>query len=300
MNLILTNALSSFAAAIACAGVACGDSVGPPSTSDGGGGVVSDGGSPAEGGGSEAGGSSAVGGAAPMVVDGDGDGIDDALEDDIARAYYPFFSLHPDDGCPLHGVLFRLSPHPDDASKLMIWYDVLYQDDCGVNGHVGDNELFGALIDPTLPAPAGILALRAISHQGTLCERVTTCGSLAGCAPCTTATRNGESYPVVFSSKDKHGGYVVEASCDQNVICDFGGCGVGAADDPAMVNAGEPGAPLVTDLSAQGFITPEQGWTEPGVMAYDPWGGAEFGTAGIVADDLEDAAFVIAPSGCAP
>jgi hypothetical protein len=234
-----------------------------------------------------------------MMVDVDGDGLDDALEQQLAAAYYPFFAIHGDDGCSLHGVLYRLTPHPADSTKLMIWYDVLYERDCGLNGHVGDNEVFSALVDPAQVAPDGILALRAISHQGTPCERVTTCGSLDNCAACAFAERGGAMFPIVFSSKDKHGGYVDEGTCDASFICDFGGCEAGAvADEPVFVNAGEPGAPMLSDLTSDGFIDTALGWSEETLMGYDPWSGADFGSAGNVADDLQDSAFVIDPSGC--
>ena len=59
---------------------------------------------------------------------------------------------------------------------------------------------------------------------------------------------------------------------------------------PPMVNAGEPGAPLNSDLSASGgFINFANGWTQAALQNYDPWSGAPFGSAGVVADDLTDA-----------
>lgn len=268
-------------------------------TSTGAGGAGT-GGANAGGGGANAGGGGAnTGGAGGSIVDGDLDGLDDGLEAALAASYFPYYSLDPGDGCTRHGVLFRLRPHPVDASKIAIWYDVLYEHDCGLNGHAGDDEVFGAVIDPSVPPPAGLLALRAISHQGTLCETKTTCGSLPNCSACTTATKAGALYPVVFASVDKHGSYVKESTCDFNVICDFGGCALNPAPDvPLLVNAGEPGAPLVQDLTAQGFVTPGNGWTEPSLMNYDPWGGTEFGSAGVVSDDLADGAFLIDPGGC--
>ena len=195
----------------------------------GGGGVSSSGGF----GGDGVAGGGGNGGAGGVMTDADSDGIADALESQWARDFFPFLALHPDDGCTLHGVLYRLSPHPEDGGLIMIWYDVLYEIDCGLNGHVGDNEVFSALVDPQL----GVLALRAISHQGTLCEVTTTCGDLPGCDPC----RIEQGRPVIFASKDKHGGYVDEGRCDLSVICDFGGCEAATPSDPPMVNAGEPG-----------------------------------------------------------
>lgn len=233
------------------------------------------------------------------LVDADGDGIPDAEELVLAARYFPYLSLAPADACPRHGVLFRLTPHPVDASKLALRYVVLYEKDCGALGHPGDNEAFGALVDPQLPPPKGLLALRAVSHQGTLCERTTSCGSLAGCDPCATAARGGIEVPVVFASLNKHGGYVAKSTCDLNLLCDLGGCTLNPQPSAApLVNAGEPGAPLVTDLTAQGFITAQHGWTDAALAHYDPWGGATFGEAGKVSEDLVDPAFLLDPNGC--
>ena len=232
-------------------------------------------------------------------TDGDGDGLDDASELALAQAYYPYYSIAPDDKCPRHGVLFRLSPHPADSTKLAAWYVVLFENDCGANGHVGDDEVFGAVIDPKVPPPAGLLALRAISHQGTICEKTTTCGSLPKCGACKTASKGGQAFPVVFSSVNKHGGYVDEGTCDLNFICDFGGCTLNPSPAaPPFVNAGEPGKPLTNDLTKNGFINAANGWTEQGLMGFDPWANKDFGSAGNVTDDLGDTAFVIPPSGC--
>jgi len=244
------------------------------------------------------GGNQGSGGGGAPLVDLDLDGIDDGVEAALALEYLPFISIHPDDECSRHGVIYRLSPHPDEPSYNMIWYDVLYELDCGLNGHVGDNETFSVVIDPEVPAPAGILAVRAISHEGTLCEQTTTCGSLTGCGACDTAEKRGVVFPVVFSSKNKHGGYVDEGTCDLRVVCDFGGCAIGTFTEPPLVNVGEPDAPLVSDLTAEGFINAANGWTESSLMDYDPWGGADFGDAGNVAGDLDDPAQIVSPSGC--
>lgn len=233
-------------------------------------------------------------------VDADGDGIDDATEQSLAESYFPYYSVAPDDTCPLHGVVFRAAPHPDDPTKIALWYVVLFQKDCGANGHVGDDEGIGAVIDPALPAPGGILALRAISHQGTLCEKITTCGTLPSCDACTTADKGGKPFPVVFPSVNKHGNYVSESTCDANFICDFGGCTLNPTPSaPPFVNAGEPGKPLTNDLSTNGgFIDAPHGWTAPELQGFDPWGGQEFGSAGVVSEDLVDTAFLIPLSGC--
>jgi hypothetical protein len=238
--------------------------------------------------------------AAHSVVDRDGDGIDDAAELALAKAYFPYYSLDSRDGCSRHGVVFRLAPHPSDSSKLAIWYVVLYERDCGrfgLGGHVGDDEGFSAVIDPKVPPPAGILALRAISHQNTLFERETNCGSLPGSAPCGTADIGGKPYPVVFASASKHGQYVSELACN-TWPNDLAACSLeGTPDEPPFVNAGEPGKRLCDDLTRDGFVTPENGWAEPALMHFDPWANQKFGKAGNLTEDLTDRAFLIAPSG---
>ena len=239
---------------------------------------------------------------ATTSMDADADGLPDATEAALARDFFPYVSLDPADHCARHGVVYRVTPHPSSPGKIVIWFDLLYEHDCGLNGHPGDDEVFAVVADPAIPAPGGILAVRAISHQGTPCEIVTTCGSLPGCAPCTTAPRDGKDYPVVFPSIDKHGSYVSESTCDASTICDVGGCTLNAAPDrpgpSAMVNAGEPARPLVRDLTAGGFITPENGWAEPTLLDFDPWGDTNFGGAGNVTSDLQDPAFVVPGSGC--
>lgn len=226
----------------------------------------------------------------PAIVDDDGDGLDDVYETQLARDYLPFLSLDPDDGCALSGLAVRVRAHPADATKILIVYDHLFETDCGLGGHTGDNEAFGVAIDPALPAPAGILAIRTASHQGTLCEHVSECST---CGDGRGACELQAGRPVLYASKGKHGQYARKCSA-------FGTCLdtctlAATAHVPPIVNVGEPDAPLVTDLTAQGFITATHGWTKPELMNVNPWGPGEFGGAGIIADDLVDPTFVPAP-----
>lgn len=236
--------------------------------------------------------SSTTGGA----VDLDADGIDDATEEMLATAYRPYLSFHGDESCGRGGIVYRVSPHPSEPGRIHILYDHLFETDCGAGGHVGDNEAFGVTIAPAIPPPAGILSLVAIGHQGTLCEQVSTCGQCAGANACALANQEGAMYPVVFTSKDKHAGYVAEGGCGlQNC---FDQCEITSppADVP-MVNVGEPNAHLVEDLTTQGFIQAGNGWTEMELFHVDPWAtGVDFGGAGNIADDLVDPAFV--PPSC--
>lgn len=232
---------------------------------------------------------------APAIVDEDGDGLDDDYEHELATAYLPFISLDPADGCPLSGLVARVHEHPADPSKILIVYSHLFERDCGLGGHVGDNEAFGIAIDPELPAPAGILAIRTASHQGTPCERVTECTTCANDSrtACDVATADGVAWPVLYASKDKHGQYATKAKCSLFGTC-FDQCTLaGQRALPPVANVGEPTAALVHDLTAEGFITAANGWTEAELMSFDPWDPArDFGGAGNIAGDLQDETFV--------
>jgi hypothetical protein len=231
-------------------------------------------------------------------ADLDGDGIPDATEAMYADAYMPFISVHPTDNCPTRGIVYRVSPHPNEPKRVMMWVDVLYDQDCGAGGHSGDDEVFGVVIDPSKPAPEGILAIRAISHQNTPCQHITTCGSCAGLKACGTGTRDGKAYPVVYPSKDKHGNYAELGVCATSFLCDTSGCALSAPDTSPRVNAGEPAQPLVHDLSTQGFVNEANGWTQTGLFHYDPWKPGKFGSAGEVSKDLVDTGFVVDTTTC--
>lgn len=244
-----------------------------------------------DGGGLDAGRADAGGtDAGGRVGDLDRDGLDDAWELEVATRYLPALSLHPQDRCPLGGLVFRLRPHPmdPDGGLLAITWTHLFERDCGLTSHVGDNEAFGATIDPTLPADQGLLVLRAVAHQATVCSRTSTCGRCAGMTPCERATPT--SSPRLYSSRDKHAGYVSLSACGTLTCLDT--CAPGLRTGVPQVNAGEPGAPLTRDLTDAGFITAANGWTERSLFNFDPWGTLNFGRAGNVKGDLEDPAFL--------
>ena len=104
--------------------------------------------------------------------------------------------------------------------------------------------------------------------------------------------RAGASFPVVFYSKNKHGSYVDEGTCDGACFftnyCTLAPTGI----EPPMVNAGEPDLPLTNNLTEAGLITAANGWTNRDMFDFDPWGEADFGGAGNVRDDLTDDRFV--------
>jgi hypothetical protein len=237
---------------------------------------------------------------APSGGDQDGDGIDDALEATYAETYMPYVSVHPNDGCKTHGLLYRVSPHPTEPKRVMMWVDVLYNDDCGLaSGHIGDDEEFSVVIDPSRPPPEGILAVRGISHEGTPCEHKTTCGRCSGMTACSTTQVAGQPIPVDYPSKDKHGNYVDMGTCSTSMLCDFGGCALTPTPDTTLrINAGEPNHPLVHDLTAAGLVTSANGWTHPELMNFDPWKPGIFGGAGDISKDLVDTSYVIDTTKC--
>lgn len=219
-------------------------------------------------------------------VDDDGDDLNDDFELALVRAHLPFLAHHPDDRCPLAGIVFRARLHPEgsDEGLILVVASQLFAVDCGLNGHDGDNEAFAFTIDPSRPPPAGLTAIIAISHQSTPCERTSTCGA---CPDMPACDRADDGRAILYSSLDKHAGAV-----DVGGACSFGSCfdacdlPLDGADVP-LVNAGEPDAPLVATLDVDdgGFM--DDRWPEE-LRSFDPWSPLPFGGAGIIADDLVD------------
>jgi hypothetical protein len=232
-----------------------------------------------------------AGGAAPTPTDRDADGLDDAAELMYAQRYLPYLSLSPDEDCPTMGIIVRVTPHPT-AGFVQLLYDVLYNDDCGIGGHIGDDERFGMTIDPAQPPPGGIVALKAISHKGTVCAKTSACGRCAGLTACQTLPRDGTAWPAVFIAKDKHGNYVDGSeTCAITSTC-LDQCATNPTPAmPPIVNVGEPCHPLVSNLTTEGFITTQAGWTHSELLNYDPWGTAPFGGGDVLASDLTEPDF---------
>jgi hypothetical protein len=229
----------------------------------------------------------------PRNVDADHDGLEDAYETRLAREYMPYISLDPDERCARDGLVARVRKHPADATKILIVYSHLFEHDCGFGSHVGDNEAFGIVIDPTRPAPEGILAIKTVSHQNTRCKRITECSTCPGDGrpACDLASDGGAEWPVLYASNGKHGQYATLGQCPLLGTC-FDVCTLSKTRTrPPVVNIGEPGAPLVDDLTTQGFVNAANGWTEPSLLHVDPWNAPHFGTAGNMAGDLTDDTF---------
>jgi len=234
--------------------------------------------------------------AAPTASDQDRDGLDDAQELAWAQQYLPYLSLAPDEECATAGIVVRVEPL-DAAGFIRIRYDVLYDNDCGIGGHVGDDERFAMTVDVAQPPPDGIVTIKAVSHKGAgFCEKESDCGRCPGESACATLVENGVARPAVWISRNKHGNYVNRASsCQLDNTC-LDDCTDNAT--PAsltIVNVGEPCYPLVSNLTTQGFITTANGWTNQALFDYDPWGGQPFGGGSVIATDLTDPAFETPP-----
>src|SRR5262249_37798848 len=117
----------------------------------------------------------------------------------------------------------------------------------------------------------------------------------SGLQACTSGPRRGAAYPVVFASTNKHANYMSESACNGAcLLTNF--CTLAPTPaEPPLQNAGEPGYPLTRDLTTAGFVTSANGWTESALMHFDPWGNTNFGRAGNVTSDMNDAALLTAP-----
>lgn len=229
------------------------------------------------------------------ATDVDRDGLDDAMELAWAQQYLPYISMAPDENCPTAGIVVRVTPI-SGSSFIRIRYDVLYNDDCGLDGHIGDDERFAMTVNPSLPPPDGIVTIKAISHKGTACQVESDCGHCPGQSGCATLNDQGVARIAVWPSRDKHGNYV-----NAHATCQFDNTCLDQCTDNSMpaqlpvVNVGEPCFPLVSNLTTMGFITTANGWTHPELFNYDPWGGQPFGGGSVIATDLIDPAFDTPP-----
>lgn len=153
-----------------------------------------------------------------QAADGDGDGLDDGLEDAVAANFFPYVWFDSGEDCTApaaEGIpgtaLVRVRPHPADAGKIAITYVVLYAEDCGDwygGGHNGDVEPFTLTLAPNDACQHGFgaFSVKTIAHEGTAFEHVdqamlgNACdwGKLAGGSP---------QVARIYSAENKHGNY---------------------------------------------------------------------------------------------
>jgi hypothetical protein len=217
-----------------------------------------------------------------VAKDLDHDGIDDDFEREVAELNFPRVLMATGESCGTpHGVVYRVRRHPANPQRFAITYVVMYANDCGeLTGHVGDAESFAVTVDPNAaPGAAAAVGVAAWAHAGTACASTSSCATEAATNECSGAPASAASSEVViYSSREKHGNYLSVDTCNQNC---FDSCSAGERIVGPLLNVGEPDHPLVTDLTAQGFVQGADGWANE-LLHFNPWGSVEFSGGGRV------------------
>jgi hypothetical protein len=225
-----------------------------------------------------------------VLTDADGDGLDDDFEREVAEQNLPAIRLATDESCPgPHGVVYRVRRHPQAPQRLAITYVVLYDQDCGqLNGHLGDDEAFAITVDlDAQPGANATVGVATWAHAGTACESHSSCQTSPGTGAC---AQRGLGEVQIYSSRDKHANYLSTDTCHDNC---FDTCSAGAHITGPLVDVGQPDKPLVRDLTTDGFIQSQSGWSR-GLLHADPWKHGDFAGAGNIANQLTN---MVAPPG---
>jgi hypothetical protein len=169
--------------------------------------------------------------------DADGDGIDDALEAQLAEQFFPTLHYSWGEMCAspdpirvlfrVHNLVYNGVPNTD---RIAIDYVILYSEDCGAEGHSGDNEAFQVLV-----VKNGdnwyFSNIAAVAHQDTANE-----------------TSSLGWSDVLWVSENKHGNYASLSSCGDGVW-NFDDCEEnGPGRSHILYNVGEPDAHLLNNL----------------------------------------------------
>jgi hypothetical protein len=235
-------------------------------------------------------------GSASAVTDGDGDGLDDAVEDALASRFFPWtwFDSGENAGCTHPAstagnpgtALARIRRHPADANKIAIQYVILYQRDCGdiggLTSHNGDVEPLSVTLapNPACPYGYGAFSLKTVSHEGVAGEH--TDQRLLGNS-CTWGRAAGGSPQVarIYVSENKHGNYASDASCD-SAVGGLENCSESFTLPYNVFNVGEDGARRIDELSAYQFPG-EYAWS---AVPFRGGLGSGGGDAGLVRDKM--------------
>jgi hypothetical protein len=194
----------------------------------------------------------------PPASDSDRDGIADEREQALLEKFRPTFliSVADCDFLPaeflagsekpravarngtIYGQVSPRSSSPEKGALIEIHYYHLWNRDCGRRRHALDAEHIAVLVSGEDSQP--VSAWRAVywyaaAHENTLCDR-----SAAVKALTIGAEDRGA---VVWVSQDKHASFLSPAGCGKG--CGQDRCGKAIAlSPPAIINVGEPGAPL--------------------------------------------------------
>lgn len=213
--------------------------------------------------------------ACETCVDQDADGLSDAFEDELLAAVVPSMradELEPALASADWGVAAVGRVMPVDASTLRVFIMLGWQEDYGwlsggcvdtfgegFTAHPGDSE---RVVVTLVATPDGGWAL----HQAYTAAHEFTPDDQSAIHDGTALEFTAEPRWRVYSSLAKHGTYISHAACEgvTEGICTVDeACGLDANDErvPMVVNAGEPSAPRVTDLSSLGFPG-DDAWAE--------------------------------------
>jgi hypothetical protein len=160
-------------------------------------------------------------------TDLDRDGIDEEDESMLARAFLPMLWYDDSEGCAEPGVIFyHLRPYVPGGSTdtLALTYAVSYYDDCGMNGHDFDFEVFALTLYPVENSPTnfGAHALATWAHDGTLCEisesRTYDPPVIVDVPVSDTLYAAWEE---IFASVDKHGNFLDPMTCRGHCLIDW-------------------------------------------------------------------------------
>lgn len=206
----------------------------------------------------------------------DQDDLVDRWEAEVLAAFQPLVvfdeeeSALTDAGAVVLHVA-RVAPVRRRPLEVQAWITILYDRDYGTCGsltaHNGDSERVVVTLQETA---AGVRMTRAFTaaHENTVTDQSMSFegGELR---QLTLAEEAGVARWVVFASKDKHATYPSAAVCEgiSPLPCFSEACGPAGARNPplaqllAIYNAGEPDAPLLTDLGPLGFPG-EDAWAD--------------------------------------
>ena len=197
--------------------------------------------------------------------DGDGDGLDDGLEDTVAAQYFPYvwFDGGENGGCTDPATdtspgtaVARVRPHPGDGAKIAVTYAILYRRDCGDwfgGGHNGDVEPFTLTLAPNGACATGygVYSMKTTGHTGTAFEHSDT--RMLGNVCDWGKQAGGSPYEArIYSSENKHANYASLGTCEDGALGNDH-CSESFTRDYTVFNAGEDGARRFDELSGQQF-----------------------------------------------
>lgn len=220
----------------------------------------------------------ALGEATAPCGDVDLDGLTDAWEDLVLGLLRPairFDEAEPlvDDPAAVLVDVGRVAPADDGSGAIRVYVMIGYHQDygrCAVSAHHGDSERVVIDLEPIAAGDADALGFYTAAHEGTITDsghvfRDAELAELSFPADPTTA----EPRWMIFSSDGKHASYGTVQRCEDaqwapclEEDCDADGVDPGPFTRlPEVFNAGEEGAPRLTDLAPVGFPG-EDAWAE--------------------------------------